>query len=238
MPYEARGKCVYKKGAPKDSKPEGCTKGSVDDYLTALRINADESVELTESKPKIFTYTAYRLPNQEDIKEINDSNLSGKEIFNGLSYTLIGRGILSTETKNKIIEAINMLIESNPNNEEFKKALVMAKDLKGRFVSETNVIKGGKADKMTVKDIANKFGVPVSKIEHQLAMGKKIEHEHTSNMAKATEIAMDHLSEFPDYYTRLIKMEKEAEKHAKKHEVKENIKPLIKRLLRETLISD
>ena len=41
MPYEARGKCVYKKGAPKDSKPEGCTKVSVDDYLTALRINAD-----------------------------------------------------------------------------------------------------------------------------------------------------------------------------------------------------
>jgi hypothetical protein len=105
----------------------------------------------------------------------------------------------------------------------------------GKPISETNVIKGGKADKMTVKDIANKFGVPVSKIEHQLAMGKKIEHEHTSNMAKATEIAMDHLSEFPDYYTRLIKMEKEAEKHANKHEVKENIKPLIKRLLREHL---
>jgi hypothetical protein len=232
MPYEARGKCVYKKDG---GAKVGCTQGSVKDYLAALHANADESVELTESKPKIFTYTAYRLPNQEDIKEINDSNLSGEEIFNGLSYTLIGRGILSTETKNKIIEAINMLIESNPNNEEFKKALVMAKNLKGRFVSESNSIKGGKADKMSVKDIANKFNVPVSSIEKQLAMGKKIEHEHTDNLSKAIEIAMDHLSEFPDYYTRLIKMEKEAEKHAKKHEVKENVKPLIKRLLREHL---
>jgi hypothetical protein len=232
MPYKVKGKCVYKKDS---GAKVGCTKGSVKDYLAALHANADESVELTESRPKIFTYTAYRLPNQEDIKEINDSNLSGKEIFNGLSYTLIGRGILSTETKNKIIEAINMLIESNPNNEEFKKALVMAKNLKGRFVSESNSIKGGKADKMSVKDIANKFNVPVSSIEKQLEMGKKVEREHTDNAAKAKEIAMDHLTEFPDYYTRLIKMEKEAEKHAKKLEVNEDTKSLIKRLIRENL---
>ena len=102
-------------------------------------------------------------------------------------------------------------------------------------VTETNIIKGGKADKMSVKDIADKFNVPVSQIEKQLSMGKKVEHEHTGSMAKATEIAMDHLSEFPDYYTRLAKMEKEAEKHAKKLELKEDTKILIKRLIRENL---
>jgi len=102
-------------------------------------------------------------------------------------------------------------------------------------ITETNLIKGGKADNLSVKDIADKFGVPVSHIEKQLAMGKKVEHEHTNNMNKATEIAMDHLSEFPDYYTRLAKMEKEAGKHAKKLEVKENTKTLIKRLIRENL---
>lgn len=232
MPYTVKGKCIFKKDG---GAKVGCTKGSVKDYLAALHANADESVELTESKPKIFTYTAYRLPNQEDIKEINNSNLSGKEIFNGLSYTLIGRGILNSETKHKIIEAINMLIASNPTNQEYKKALVMAKDLKGRFVSESNSIKGGKADKMSVKDIAKKFGVPVSSIEKQLAMGKKVEHEHTKDMNKAIEISMDHLTEFPDYYTRLAKMEKEAEKHAKKLEVNEDTKSLIKRLIRENL---
>lgn len=79
----------------------------------------------------------------------------------------------------------------------------------------SNSIKGGKADKMSVKDIAKKFNVPVSTIEKQLAMGKKIEHEHTKDMNKAIEISMDHLSEFPDYYTRLEKMEKEAEKYWK-----------------------
>jgi len=100
-------------------------------------------------------------------------------------------------------------------------------------VTETNKIKGGKADKMSIQDIADKFGVPVSKIEKELRMGKKVETEHTPSTTKATEIAMDHLTEFPDYYTRLLKMEKEAEKHAKKLEVKESTKNLIKRLIRE-----
>ena len=102
----------------------------------------------------------------------------------------------------------------------------------------SNELKGGKADKLTVKDIAKKFNVPVSSIEKQLAMGKKVEHEHTKDMNKAIEISMDHLTEFPDYYTRLEKMEKEAEKHAKKLQVNEDTKSLIKRLLRETLVSD
>jgi len=100
-------------------------------------------------------------------------------------------------------------------------------------IDESNQIKGGKGDKLTVKDVATKFGVPVSKIEKELRMGKKVETEHTPSTTKATEIAMDHLTEFPDYYTRLLKMEKEAEKHAKKLEVKESTKNLIKRLIRE-----
>ncbi len=102
-------------------------------------------------------------------------------------------------------------------------------------ITEENVLKGGKADKLSIQDIADKFGVSVSKIKHELEMGKKVEHEHTKNMAKATEIAMDHLSEFPDYYTRLAKMEKEAEKHTKKLKVNEDTKGLIKRLIRENI---
>ncbi len=101
-------------------------------------------------------------------------------------------------------------------------------------LNETNNLVGGKADKLTVKDIANKFGLYVSKIEAELTKGKKIEKEHTKDIYRATEIAMDHLSEYPDYYTRLKKMEKEAEIHAKKLRVKED-KLIIKRLLRENL---
>ena len=81
---------------------------------------------------------------------------------------------------------------------------------------EGNTIKGGKADKMTAKDIADKFKLPVSKINAQITKGVKIEIEHTDNKQRATEIAMDHISEFPDYYDRLEKMEKAAEKDLEK----------------------
>jgi len=44
----------------------------------------------------------------------------------------------------------------------------------------------------------------------QIAMGKKVESEHTKNKSMATEIAMDHLMEDPVYYTKLKKMEKKS----------------------------
>jgi hypothetical protein len=44
----------------------------------------------------------------------------------------------------------------------------------------------------------------------QLKIGIKIEMEHTDNPKIAEKIARDHLAEIADYYTRLVKMEKEA----------------------------
>jgi len=44
----------------------------------------------------------------------------------------------------------------------------------------------------------------------QLEMGIKVEMEHTTDKAIARRIALDHLREIPDYYTRLLKMEREA----------------------------
>jgi hypothetical protein len=59
----------------------------------------------------------------------------------------------------------------------------------------------------TVEQVAKKHGVPVEKIQHQLMMGIQTEKEHTGDEAIAKEIALDHLSELPDYYTKLLKME-------------------------------
>lgn len=41
----------------------------------------------------------------------------------------------------------------------------------------------------------------------QLAAGTRIELEHTDDLAVAKEIAKDHLTEDPDYYIKLKKME-------------------------------
>ena len=98
-----------------------------------------------------------------------------------------------------------------------------------------NTLKGCKADKMSAKDIADKFDVSVNKVESQIKKGISVEMEHTDDKEKATEIATDHVSEFPDYYDRLEKMEKKASKDWKTTDVTENTKKLIKRLIRENL---
>ena len=47
----------------------------------------------------------------------------------------------------------------------------------------------------------------------QLEMGIEVELEHTSDRKVSEKIAKDHLREFPDYYTRLKKMEAEAKRY-------------------------
>lgn len=96
-----------------------------------------------------------------------------------------------------------------------------------------NKLKGGKADKMTPKDIADKFDVTTKMVKNQINKGKKIESEHTDDEEKQTEIAEDHVSEFPDYYDRIEKMEKEAKKYWGKKT--NETKSFIKKLLRENL---
>ena len=73
--------------------------------------------------------------------------------------------------------------------------------------------------------------------------------EHTNDRMKATEIATDHVSEIPDYYTRLEKMERDAfrglgantssvntvSSTSSVSPMFENSKDVIKRLLRENL---
>jgi hypothetical protein len=66
-----------------------------------------------------------------------------------------------------------------------------------------NKIKGGLSDKLTLKDIAKKHKVSIEKIETQLKKGIKVEKDHTNDESKAREIAMDHLTELPDYYDKL-----------------------------------
>jgi hypothetical protein len=68
----------------------------------------------------------------------------------------------------------------------------------------------------SVEQIAKKHRLDVSFIAHQLAMGEPIEHEHTKDHKLAMDIALQHLDEIPDYYTRLKKMEASAKKEHKK----------------------
>jgi len=52
-------------------------------------------------------------------------------------------------------------------------------------------------------ELAKIHNVPLKQITAQLRLGIKVESEHTTNHELAMEIALDHLLELPDYYTRL-----------------------------------
>lgn len=74
--------------------------------------------------------------------------------------------------------------------------------------SKGDKLEGGKADGKSPGDFD----------ATQMAMGKKVEREHTNDPALAEEISSDHLSELPDYYSRLKKMEDAAPKQAMQQE--------------------
>jgi hypothetical protein len=61
-------------------------------------------------------------------------------------------------------------------------------------VTEANNLKGGKADKLSLKQISDKFGVSIETIKSQIQKGVDVEMEHTDNKEKAREIATDHVS--------------------------------------------
>lgn len=75
------------------------------------------------------------------------------------------------------------------------------------FVEETlrSLSKGKSLD-----DIAKKHKVSLSTIKKQVKLGApKEKKEHGVDLKKAKTIAMDHLVEDPEYYTKLSKIEKD-----------------------------
>ena len=81
-----------------------------------------------ESKiPNMFYSTKYRLPTDEDLVEIDSCNLSAKEIVNGFSYTIIGKGLRSAENTRLITKSLEMLHAMFPNP-KYKKAIELYKE--------------------------------------------------------------------------------------------------------------
>jgi len=64
---------------------------------------------------------------------------------------------------------------------------------------------------MSVEEVWHRLGSPRVDLG-ELATGIRVEAEHGVGPVKAGRIALDHLREFPDYYTRLVKMEERAKR--------------------------
>jgi hypothetical protein len=66
--------------------------------------------------------------------------------------------------------------------------------------------KGGAVSGMTIPEIAKKFDRTTADVFSQLQVGEAHEMEHTSDPKVARKIALDHLTEDLDYYTKLKKL--------------------------------
>jgi 5'(3')-deoxyribonucleotidase len=61
----------------------------------------------------------------------------------------------------------------------------------------------------SVRELAKRYTTTPEEVHRQINRGVKVEFEHTDDIEAATEIAMDHIGEKLDYYTRLAKVEEE-----------------------------
>lgn len=108
--------------------------------------------------------------------------------------------------KNVSVEEWDKILQRGPPQK--KKTSNTSKEISMNNTLQNNVkkiaadlIAGGQAEGLS----------PQNFNAQQLAAGQKIEMEHTNNPAVAREIAEDHLTEFPNYYPALKKMEKHLE---------------------------
>lgn len=76
------------------------------------------------------------------------------------------------------------------------------------FVTEATL--SGLAKGKTLEDLAKKHNVSIDTLSNQLKRGIKVEHEHTGDAETAKKIAMDHIFEDPEYYTKLAKVEEKS----------------------------
>lgn len=85
-------------------------------------------------------------------------------------------------------------------NKTFKSSLSNTKP-KVRDIKIEDELKGGIADKLSIKDLAKKHKVSIDVINKEVELGIPIEMEHTDSRKRAREVAMDHIAEFPDFYS-------------------------------------
>ena len=127
-----------------------------------------------------------------------------------------------SKKKNEELEAdINAIID-----EEIEKYMSGSKErIPGGLTAK---LKGSMEDKHS--QIAHHHGVSVEEINDQVAKGVKIEMEHTTDEEVAHEIAMDHVYEDPQYYTKLSTIEEAKKKKAGSESSKEsNLRDWFKR---------
>jgi hypothetical protein len=194
------------------------------DTLPRMIPNADQRRDIVNATKKAMTENDGNKKHVDYLKNADDIDLVMKFIKS--------KKLSNRQIKNKIREYLNdpeeitdflkaLLKKVDSKKEESKEATgsgsaggYVAPLFGGEMENESEVptvreevLKGGKADNMSLEDISKKHKVPLEDIKRQFQKGMKVEKEHSDNDKSIKEIVMDHLSEDPKYYDKLKKVE-------------------------------
>jgi hypothetical protein len=152
-------------------------------------------------KPKRF----WELPNnqkdtiisKEDIKEIVgdfDSILDEMGLGGGAGVGLsLPGGYINGAPDRKDVKKMKSKLDGD-DSEEYTKV-------------KEDKIPGGLAKGMNLSDIAKHHNISPQTLKNEFIKGYAVEREHTTDVEVAKEIALDHLYEDPNYYSKLSKIE-------------------------------
>lgn len=133
---------------------------------------------------------------------------------------------------------------NNTSKDLFKKSMDKAFSQPGMVINKTTMmdnmnykqsfkeqdeLEGGIGDEMTLKKISKIHKVSLYDLVDEFAKGVDVEKEHTNDLKTAMEIAMDHLSEDPNYYMKLKKIETNEEEIEVKPVTKKQMNKIIDR---------
>jgi SWI/SNF-related matrix-associated actin-dependent regulator 1 of chromatin subfamily A len=152
---------------------------------TSLRLLRESANELEENKAKLREQETVLSNIASQIRSLVGQQENGQTLDQEMVV------LIPEEKQKEYMEKISSIMTRFLQTNEFKKAVEM-------FFIKSDKIRGGKADDKKPSDFDKK----------KLAEGMKVEREHTSDKKIAQEIAMDHLTEDPNYYVKLKEVEK------------------------------
>lgn len=200
------------------SHDDGGVKFKVNGTNTKVELEGKEVVLSSRafSDPKTYTYEGTNFEILNNINKAYGGNPLTKKVEElGVNDFVVCILSVQDPTVRKITgtnEQIISTINGTGGCVTTHKGQAAVDIIKKKYGQGGEILKGGKADGMTLQAIAKHHKVTLREVYKQWNKGKKHEQEHTSNIGMASEIAKDHIYERLDYYDMLNKAESKYEK--------------------------
>ena len=134
------------------------------------------------------------LISEDEINEIVDEIMSEMGLGGGAGVGLsLPGGYINGAPNPKDVKKLKSKLDGD-DSEEYTKV-------------KEDKIPGGLAKGMTLSDIAKHHKISPQTLKNEFIKGYAVEREHTTDIEVAKEIALDHLYEDPNYYSKLSKIE-------------------------------